>query len=599
MNLSISAFFNRVLSRLKGPSAFITSGVFAALALSSSSVAMASVTLTAWPAFVSVHTGGSAQFGADLTGETGSVYWHVNGISGGNSTVGTISSSGLYVAPSAVPAGSSVTVTAISAHAKPVNLIVAINTGAKYYVSTSGNDNNPGTHAAPWLTIQHAANAVVAGDTVYVLGGTYHESVSITKSGSASAGSIVFQSYPGQQAILDGTGVACCSMQIQGLISMYFEPSYLIIEGFELQNFSASNPADVPVGILANGHGSNIQILNNSVHGINAVETSGGSSVGIATYGNSTTPLSSLTVSGNQIYGNKEGMASSLLFTGNVNGFTASNNVIHDNDNIGIDIAGFYETGPSGYDEPLNGEVVGNTIYNITTLTNPEYLSYGADGIYCDGCANTVVERNLVYTCDQNIEAASENPGKVSSYVTIRNNIVYDANSVGIGIGSYASGGGSEYVTIVNNTILHNTLLGWGNAFVIAYHATNNVFKNNIVDATALGVVFNGAFDSTSDPVASDYNIYYGPLSRPEFVYQGVNYFNFATFQSATGQDQHSLFANPELLSVTAPFSFNLDYASPARAAGDYSLGSAAYGTVDFSGNPRTSGTTINIGAVQ
>ena len=41
---------------------------------------------------------------------------------------------------------------------------------ATYYVSTSGNDSNPGTFAVPWLTIQHAANTAKAGATVYVLG---------------------------------------------------------------------------------------------------------------------------------------------------------------------------------------------------------------------------------------------------------------------------------------------------------------------------------------------------------------------------------------------------------------------------------------------
>jgi len=599
MKLIGSYCFSTLLSRLKRSAALVTYGVPVALAISLSSSAMASVTLTASPAFVTLHTGASTQFQATLAGETGTVYWHVNGISGGNSTLGTISSSGLYKAPSTVPTGSTVTVTAIAAHAAPINLIVAINTGTSFYVSTTGNDSNAGTLAAPWLTIQHAANMAVAGDTVYVLGGTYHESVSIRNSGSASAGSIVFESYPGQLAIIDGTGVACCSMQIQGLISMYYQPSYLIIEGFELQNFSTTNSAYEIVGVLANGAGSNIQILYNIVHGISGAESSGGSAVGIANYGPSTTPLSHVTITGNQIYGNSEGMAASLLFSGNVNGFTVANNLIHDNDNIGVDLAGFYQTGPTGYDEPLNGDIVGNTIYNISTLNNPAYKSYGADGIYCDGCANTVIEQNRVYSCDQNIEAASENAGKTSSYVTIRNNDVYDANVVGIGIGSYSSGGGSEYITIVNNTILHNTLLGWGNAFSIAYHATNNVFENNIVEATVPGVLFNGADDSTSNPVTADYNIYYGPVSRPEFLYQGVDYYDFSTFQAASGQEKHSSFINPDLVSVIAPLSFNLQYASPARGTGNYSLGSAVYGTVDIHGNPRTSGTTIDIGAVE
>src|SRR6186997_3455953 len=41
------------------------------------------------------------------------------------------------------------------------------------YVSTAGNDNNAGTAASPWRTLQKAANTVVAGDTVMVAAGTY------------------------------------------------------------------------------------------------------------------------------------------------------------------------------------------------------------------------------------------------------------------------------------------------------------------------------------------------------------------------------------------------------------------------------------------
>ena len=38
----------------------------------------------------------------------------VNGVAGGNSTVGTVTSGGLYAAPAAVPSPASVTVTAVS-----------------------------------------------------------------------------------------------------------------------------------------------------------------------------------------------------------------------------------------------------------------------------------------------------------------------------------------------------------------------------------------------------------------------------------------------------------------------------------------------------
>jgi hypothetical protein len=79
--------------------------------------------------------------------------------------------------------------------------------GATYYVSKSGSNSNSGSFTAPWLTIQHAANSVSAGATVYVEAGVYNESVSFPASGTAS-NYITFASYPGQTAVIDGTGLS-------------------------------------------------------------------------------------------------------------------------------------------------------------------------------------------------------------------------------------------------------------------------------------------------------------------------------------------------------------------------------------------------------
>lgn len=43
----------------------------------------------------------------------------------------------------------------------------------EYYVATNGNDSNPGTISQPFLTIQKGINTMVAGDMVWVRGGTY------------------------------------------------------------------------------------------------------------------------------------------------------------------------------------------------------------------------------------------------------------------------------------------------------------------------------------------------------------------------------------------------------------------------------------------
>ena len=67
------------------------------------------------PTAANVQAGQSQQFAATVSGTSNTgINWLVNGSIGGNSAVGTISSSGIYTAPATVPS-SPVTVTALSA----------------------------------------------------------------------------------------------------------------------------------------------------------------------------------------------------------------------------------------------------------------------------------------------------------------------------------------------------------------------------------------------------------------------------------------------------------------------------------------------------
>jgi hypothetical protein len=65
------------------------------------------------PAAVAVSLGGTQQFTATEGGApTTAVTWAVNGVTGGDASIGTISTAGLYTAPTVVPAAVTVTVSA-------------------------------------------------------------------------------------------------------------------------------------------------------------------------------------------------------------------------------------------------------------------------------------------------------------------------------------------------------------------------------------------------------------------------------------------------------------------------------------------------------
>ena len=81
---------------------------------SSATSTTGTVAITISPLAPTIPVTSSLQFSASITNSTNtSVTWQVNGTTGGSATYGTISTSGLYTAPSAVPTGT-ITVTATS-----------------------------------------------------------------------------------------------------------------------------------------------------------------------------------------------------------------------------------------------------------------------------------------------------------------------------------------------------------------------------------------------------------------------------------------------------------------------------------------------------
>lgn len=73
------------------------------------------ITVTIAPTSANVPVGQTVQFTATVSGAVSSaVTWQVNSVAGGNTTIGTTSTAGLYTAPAQIPNPASVTVTVVS-----------------------------------------------------------------------------------------------------------------------------------------------------------------------------------------------------------------------------------------------------------------------------------------------------------------------------------------------------------------------------------------------------------------------------------------------------------------------------------------------------
>lgn len=478
----------------------------------------------------------------------------------------------------------------------------------KYYVSSTGSDKGTGTLQSPWKTLQHAADTVPAGSTVYLRGGVYLQKLAITRSGSANKGSITFTNYPNEKAILDGKGQSVDGLE--GLIDIQ-NASYITIKGLEIRNYTTTKRDQVPAGISVQGAGGYIQILNNNIHNIQStVSLSGNNSTGrdahgIAVYGNKAPQsLHHITINNNELYNLILGSSESLAINGNVEQFTVSHNIVHDNDNIGIDVIGYEGTSPDPkYDVARQGIIKANTIYNISANQNPFYgqklpnNSNSAGAIYVDGGKDTVIEQNKVYNNDIGIEIASEHAGKSTANITVRSNLISTNRLTGISMGGYDTERGSTINShIMNNVLYQNDTLDRGNGqLYVQYDTRNNIIQNNIMVAGSSDVLIYNEYTKNSGNVI-DYNLYYAPDGSEEasWIWKNKEYTGFKSYQKNSGNDAHSLFANPNFVNP-ANRNFHLQTHSPAIDQGiaDASL----IGTIDIDGQVRKKGSTINIGA--
>ena len=455
--------------------------------------------------------------------------------------------------------------------------------------------NVPNDHA----TIQAALDAAGAGDTIEVETGVYNERVTFPADGTAG-NPIILTAKIGHTPVIDGTGIAVGGLS--GLV--YIEDrAYVEVVGFEIRNYRASSGADFPAGVWVRGTSHNVQLRDNIVHHIENNGCGNCGAHGIAVYGTSgASSIHDLLIDGNEVRDCTLGWSESVVLNGNVEDFVVSNNTVHDNNNIGIDMIGFEgECGGCAdeLDRARDGVVVGNLVYNIDSRGNPAYGNErSADGIYVDGGTRIVIERNVVHDVNIGIELASEHSGKTTSEIIARNNFVYRNHITGIAIGGYNTNRGqTRDCAIVNNTLYENDTDETGlGELLVQYDTLDNTIANNIVVAGSQNLFLVNEYTANSGNVV-DYNLYFAAAGGPAsgWEWKGDSYSGFASWQASTGNDTNSLFVDP-LLADPDNGDLHLTASSPAVNAGDV-LAAAVIGDVDIDGDDRVDGASVDIGA--
>jgi parallel beta-helix repeat protein len=454
---------------------------------------------------------------------------------------------------------------------------------ADYYVVKNGNDNNVGSEADPWLTVQKAAYKAVAGDTVYVKSGIYTELVTIVNSGT-SGKYITFKRYPGNTVILDGTGNAGW----WGIINIVGK-SFIKVEGFKIRNNT------VGWGVLVRGDGTSeasyIELTGLNVHstageGIQ-VMADGNSAHHITISGCTVHDGSSVVGAGIDIY-TKSGTARPHHVT--VTGCTTYNlsgagigseradylvieNNISRNNLIGIDIGSgdnniiryntVYDIGDLGICISSNEDslIYNNTIHDILGDGVALYAYYWS--LHGEAHARNKYYNNTVYNVKAGIfEADYKQPsgGKgISTLHEYYNNLFYNIGPPSIKTSFWFHG--ATYIKFYNNTVYMNA---GTNGLTFVNGATYHDVRNNVISIS--GGYFPVAEDISSQRGSTvDYNCYHNRTG------------------SIAGPGTHSVLGDPKFLDP-AKKNFRLKSGSPCIDAGS---GDAGIPVTDIDGNAR------------
>ncbi len=220
----------------------------------SSSTTTTVVYVTLRPLYVNVALGTTQQFTETTSGSANTaVTWQVNGITGGNSTYGTISATGLYTPPATVPNPATVTVTVISQEntADLANANVTIVSGVSVSVSpaavnlqlagtqqftatVTGNSNTDVTWQAGGITGGNSTVGTITTSGLYTAPSSADTPVAVTVTAISK---------------VESTKTGTASVTIHGGISVSLTPNPATVATFGTQQFAATVSGTSSTGV--------------------------------------------------------------------------------------------------------------------------------------------------------------------------------------------------------------------------------------------------------------------------------------------------------------------------------------------------------------
>jgi hypothetical protein len=311
-----------------------------------------------------------------------------------------------------------------------------------FYVATTGDDSASGSVAAPWKTLQRAAQNVLPGDLIVVRPGHYTGFVlgwDGPQNGTA-ANPITFQGEPG--AIIDTRNIRTTDgINLEGA-------SYIVIDGFTVSNGGTITRAGIRS--VTNHH---VVIRNNQID--NAGQW------GILTGFSDNVTIESNVTSRSQT---QHGIYVSNACVNPI----VRNNQVWGNAGNGIHMNGDLSQGGNGL--ILNALVEQNVIYDNGRL--------GGSGINGDGVQSSQIINNLLY----NNHASGISLYRIDAADAAKNNLVANNTIIMAADGRWAMNiqNGSTGNSIVNN-ILYNNHPSRGSIDISADSLTGFTSNYNVV----------------------------------------------------------------------------------------------------------------------